>query len=48
MLLTTDPIVFFADELKNLSLSRPHCESFLPGFSAIGLAFLYGFKHPGF
>lgn len=43
MLLTTDPIVFFADELKILSLSRPHCESFLPGFSGVGVAFLCGF-----
>lgn len=48
MFLTSDPIVFFADEVKILSLSRPCCESFLPGFSGVCLAFLCGFKHPGF
>lgn len=47
MFLTSNLIVFFADELKNLSLSRPHCESFLPGSSGVP-AFLCGFKYPGF
>lgn len=48
MFLTNDPNEFFADELKILSLARPHCESFLPDFSGICSALPCGFKHPGF
>lgn len=44
MFLTSDPNVFFADELKILSLAVPRCEISLPNFSGLLLVVVSGIQ----